>query len=99
MKFKLPAGLGFVAAQVRTGVKVTGAGKVTEKVIGGQLIVTLGSPSRTVMVSISSPAVKVTTRLAAKAAQNRAGTLRVIVTVTPVNAAGRMLPFAVKNPS
>jgi 5-hydroxyisourate hydrolase-like protein (transthyretin family) len=98
-KVKLPSGLAFVAAQLSKGVKVTGGGKVTEKVTGGQLVVTLGSPASAVTVSISSPALKVTAQLSAKAANKRAGALRVIVTVTPVNEAGRMLSFTVKNPN
>ena len=91
-KVKLPAGLAFVGAQLRKGVKVTGGGKVTEKLSGGQLVVTLGSPASAVTVSISSPAVKVTRKAAVR-------TLRVIVTVTPVNRKGHMLSFTVKPPS
>lgn len=98
-KVKLPAGLAFVAAQLQYGVKVTGGGKVTETLAGGQLLVTLGSPATALTVSISSPAVKVTRALAAKAAQRRAGALRVLVAVTPVNGTGHLLSFTVKNPS
>jgi 5-hydroxyisourate hydrolase-like protein (transthyretin family) len=90
-KVKLPAGLWFVGAQLAKGVKVTGGGKVTEKVIGGQLVVTLGSPSRAVTVTIGSPAVKV------RRARGRA--VRILVTVTPVNGTGQVLSFTVKNPS
>jgi len=71
---------------------------VTEKVTGGQLVVTLGSPAAAVTVTIGSPALKVTTQLAAKAAGKKAGTLRISVTVMPVRGAGRTLSFAVKNP-
>jgi 5-hydroxyisourate hydrolase-like protein (transthyretin family) len=98
-KVRLPAAVAFVAAQLRAGVKVTGGGKVTEKLAGGQLLVTLGSPATALTVSISSPAVKVTRALAAQAAQRRAGALRVLVTVTPVNGTGHLLSFRVKNPS
>lgn len=98
-KVKLPAGLAFVPAQLHKAVKVTGGGKVTERIIGGQLVVTLSSLARMVTVQISSPAVKVSGQLAAKAAGKRAGTLRVTVTVTPVNAAGHMLSFTAKNPA
>jgi Carboxypeptidase regulatory-like domain len=98
-KVKLPAGLAFVAAQLGNGVKVTGGGKVTEKVTGGQLMVTLGSAAKNVTVSISSPAVKVSNQLAAKAAQKKAGTLRIGVTATLVNGGGHMLSFTVKNPT
>ena len=98
-KVKLPAGLAFVAGQLSKGVKVTGGGKVTEKLTGGQLVVTLGSLAKTVTVSISSPAVKVTAQLKAKAASKKAGTLKVTVTVTPVNGTGHMLSFTVKNPT
>jgi 5-hydroxyisourate hydrolase-like protein (transthyretin family) len=98
-KVKLPAGLAFVAAQLRTGVKVTGGGKVTDQLSGGQLVVTLGSPASAVTVSISAPALRVTQQLSAKAAQKRAGTLRVVVTVTLVHGAGRVLAFTVKHPS
>ncbi len=97
-KVKLPAGLSFVAAQLARGVKVTGGGKVTEKVTGGQLVVTLASPAKALTVSISSPALQVSTQLTAKAARKKAGTLRVTVTVTPVNQQARMLSFTVKNP-
>ena len=48
---------------------------------------------------ISSPALKVTPQLSTKVANKRAGTLRVLVTVTPVNAAGHMLALTVKNPT
>ncbi len=98
-KVKLPAGLAFIAGQLSKGVKVTGGGKVTEKLTGGQLVVILGSPGKTVTVSISSPALNVTAQLEAKAASKKAGTLKVSVTVTPVNGTGHMLSFAVKNPS
>jgi hypothetical protein len=98
-KVKLPAGLTFVASHLGKGVKVTGGGKVTEKIAGGQLVVTLRSPATVVTVSISSPALKVTGQLKAKAARRRAGELRVIVTVMPVNAAGHTLSFTVKNPA
>jgi hypothetical protein len=91
-KVKLPAGLSFVAAQLARGVKVTGGGKVTEKVIGGQLVVTLGSPARAVTVSIGSPALKV---LGARTGHP----VRVTVMVTPVNATGHVLSFTVQNPS
>ena len=91
-KVKLPAGLSFVAAQLAKGVKVTGGGKVTEKVTGGQLVVTLGSPATAITVSISSPALKVT-----RTRGSHAG--RIIVTVTPVNGTGHMLSFTVKNPT
>jgi carboxypeptidase family protein len=91
-KVKLPAGLAFVGAQLRKGVKVAGGGKVTEKLIAGQLVVTLGSPASAVTVSISSPALKVTRTLAAHS-------LRVLVTVSPVNGTGHLLSFTVKNPS
>lgn len=98
-KVRLPAGLAFVVNQLRNGLKVTGGGKVNEKVTGGQLVVTLGTHAAAVTVSISSPALKVTGQLSAKAAKKKAGTLRVMVTVTPVNQAGRVLSFTVKNPS
>ncbi|MBV9607349.1 MAG: carboxypeptidase regulatory-like domain-containing protein [Solirubrobacterales bacterium] len=98
-KVKLPTGLSFVAAQLGKGVKVTGGGKVTEKLTQGQLMVTLGTAARTVTVSISPPALKVAGQLAARAARKTAGTLRVIVTVTPVNSGGRALSFTVKNPT
>jgi 5-hydroxyisourate hydrolase-like protein (transthyretin family) len=98
-KLRLPAGLKFVAKQLAKGVKVTGGGRVTEKVTGGQLLVTLGSPASAVMVSISAPALKVTGQLEAKAANKRAGTLRVSVTVTPANGVGHTLSFTVKNPA
>jgi 5-hydroxyisourate hydrolase-like protein (transthyretin family) len=98
-KVKLPAGIVFVAGQLGKGVKVTGGGKVAEKLTQGQLVVTLGSPAKTVTVSISAPALKVTTQLQAKAAQKKAGTVRVTVTATPVNSAGRTLSFTVKNPT
>lgn len=98
-KVRLPAGLAFVVNQLRNGLKVTGGGKVTEKVTGGQLVVTLGTHAAAVTVSISSPALKVTGQLSAKAARKKAGTLRVMVTVTPVNQAGHVLSFTVKNPS
>jgi 5-hydroxyisourate hydrolase-like protein (transthyretin family) len=98
-KVRLPAGLAFVANQLRGGVKVTGGGKVTEKVTGGQLLVTLGSPASTLTVSISSPALQVTQQLSAEAARKKAGAVKVIVTVAPVNQTGRMLSFTVKNPS
>jgi hypothetical protein len=52
-----------------------------------------------VTVSISVPALKVTPQLVAKAAGKRAGTLRVVVTATPVNGTGHMLSFTVKNPT
>jgi hypothetical protein len=89
-KVKLPAGLAFVGAQLRKGVKVTGGGKVTEKVTGGQLVVTLGSPASAVTVSISSPAVKVTRGRGAHS-------VRIVVTVTLVNGSGHALSFIVKN--
>jgi hypothetical protein len=74
------------------GVNVTGGGKVTEKVTGGQLVVTLGSPAKAVTVSISSPAVKVT--------RARVGhPVQIVVTVTPVNGTGHLLSFTAKNPS
>lgn len=98
-KVKLPAGLAFVAAQLRKGVKMTGGGTVTEKLPGGQLVVTLSSPASAIAVSISTPALKVTRQLQAKAAQKRAGSLRVLVTATPVNGTGHMLSFTVKNPT
>jgi hypothetical protein len=91
-KVKLPAGLSFVGSQLRKGVKVTGGGKVTEKVTGGQLVVTLGSPASTVTVSISAPAVKVTRVPGAHP-------VRIVVTVIPVNGTGHVLSFIVKNPS
>jgi hypothetical protein len=91
-KVKLPAGLAFVAAQLHKGVKVTGGGKVTEKVTGGQLVVTLGSPASAVTVSISSPAVKVTRGRGAHP-------VRIVVTVTLVNGSGHALSFIVKNPT
>jgi hypothetical protein len=96
-KVKLPAGLALVAAKLRSGVKVTGGGKVTERLTGGQLVVTLGTPAKSLTVSIS--ALRVTAQLEAKAAQKRSGTLRVLLTVTPVNAAGHRLSFTVRNPS
>jgi hypothetical protein len=99
LKVKLPAGLSFVAAQLRKGVKVTGGGKVIEKLTQGQLVVTLASPASAVTVSIGSPALKVSAQLAAKAGKKKAGTLRVTVTVISVNHAARRLSFAVKNPS
>jgi hypothetical protein len=43
--------------------------------------------------------VTVTPQLVAKAAGKRAGTLRVVVTATPVNGTGHLLSFTVKNPS
>ncbi len=98
-KVKLPAGLAFAAAQLGKGVKVTGGGMVTEKLTQGQLVVTLGSPAKTVTVSIGAPALKLTPQLRAKAAEKKAGRLRVIVTVTPVGSAGRTLSFTVKNPT
>jgi hypothetical protein len=91
-RVKLPAGLAFVGAQLRKGVKVNGGGKVTEKVIGGQLVVTLGSPASMVSVSIGSPALKMTRG-------SGAHSLRVIVTVTPVNGTGHTLSFTVKHPA
>lgn len=91
-KVKLPAGLTFVASQLRKGVRVTGGGKVTEKVTGGQLVVTLASPASMVTVAIGSPAVKVTHTRGSRA-------LRVIVTVTPVHGTGHVLSFTVKHPS
>ncbi|MGN6868867.1 MAG: carboxypeptidase regulatory-like domain-containing protein [Solirubrobacteraceae bacterium] len=91
-RVKLPAGLAFVGAQLRKGVKVTGGGKVTEKVTGGQLVVTLGTPASAVTVSISSPALKVTRKPAAHP-------VRVVVTVTPVNGTTHLLSFTVKNPN
>jgi hypothetical protein len=78
----LPAGLPFVGARLHRGVKVSGAERVTEKPTRGQLVVTVGSPASAASVSISSPALKVTHQLAAKAAHKHAGALRVIVTVT-----------------
>jgi hypothetical protein len=45
-KVRLPAGLSFVGAQLRKGVKVSGGGKVTEKLTGGQLVVTLAHRRR-----------------------------------------------------
>jgi hypothetical protein len=95
----LPGGLAFVGARLRKGVKVTGAGRVTEEMRGGQLIVTLSSPARMVTVSISSPALSVSARLSARAAHRRAGALRVMVTVIPVKGAGHLLSFAVKGPA
>jgi 5-hydroxyisourate hydrolase-like protein (transthyretin family) len=91
-KVKLPAGLAFVGGLLRNGVKVTGGGKVTEQVSGGQLVVTLGSPASAVTVSISSPAVKVTRAPVGNP-------VRIVVTVTPVNGTAHMLSFTVKNPS
>jgi hypothetical protein len=91
-KVKLPTGLAFVGAQLRKGVKVTGGGNVTEKLIAGQLLVTLGSSASAVTVSISSPALKVTRPLAAHP-------VRVAVTVSPVNGTGHLLSFTAKNPS
>jgi 5-hydroxyisourate hydrolase-like protein (transthyretin family) len=91
-KVKLPAGLAFVAAQLVRGVKVTGGGRVTEKVTGGQLVVTIGSPARAVTVTVASPAVKVTRARAGHA-------VRILVTVTPVNGTGHVLTFTVKNPT
>jgi hypothetical protein len=91
-KVKLSAGLAFVRARLPNGVKVTGGGKVTEKVTGGQLVVTLGSPASVVTVSISSPAVKVTRAMAGHP-------LRVVVTATPVNGGGHVLSFTVKKPT
>jgi hypothetical protein len=91
-KVKLPAGLAFVGAQLRKGVKVTGGGKVTEKVTGGQLVVTLGSPASTVTVSIAAPAVKMTRARVAHS-------VRIVVTVTPVTGTGHVLSLTVKNPS
>lgn len=90
-KVKLPAGLAFVAGQLRSGVKVTGGGKVTEKVTGGQLVVTLGSPATAITVSISAPALKVTRTLTGHP-------VRIVVTVTPVNGTGHVLSFTVKSP-
>lgn len=98
-KVKLPAGLSLVAAQLAKGVKLTSGGRVTEKVTGGQLIVTLGSPARSLTVSIGSAALKLSAALAAKAADKKAGTLKVIVAVTPVNQPAHVLSFTVKNPS
>jgi len=98
-KVKLPAGLAFVAGKVGKGVKVTGGGRVTEKLTGGQLVVTLGSAAKVVTVSISSPALKVTAQLEAKAASKKAGALKVTVTVTPVNGTGHVLSFTARNPS
>ncbi|HTX12659.1 MAG TPA: carboxypeptidase regulatory-like domain-containing protein [Solirubrobacteraceae bacterium] len=98
-KVKLPAGLAFVAAELRKGVKVTGGGRVTEKLTGGQLVVTLGSATKAVTVLISAPAVKVTTQLAVKAAQKKTGTLRIGVTATLVNGGRHTVSFTVKNPA
>lgn len=72
---------------------------MTEKLIGGQLVVTLRSPASAVTVRISSPALKVAPRLMAKAAHRRTGTLRVIITVSPVNAVSRVLSFIVRSPA
>jgi Carboxypeptidase regulatory-like domain len=94
---KLPAGLSFAAGKLK-GVSIKGAGRVSESLIGGALVVHLGSPASSISVSVPSSALKISPSLAQKAANRRIASLTVVVPLTRIGTVPATLSFSVKKP-
>jgi hypothetical protein len=83
----LPRGMGFSSSKknLARGILVKAGSrtqKFTAKVSRGKLLITLNTPASTAQVTISSPAITVSTALAKKVQSRKVKTLSVLLTVT-----------------